>query len=499
MTFLLGLACIVLLTVVVVQIGKVTELANGLRGEEEMQFKTNRRSGMIGMAFLIAFLVFCIATAIYYKNYMLGYGPHESASVHGSSLDRLFAVTLFFTGIVFVLTHILLFWFAYKYHGRAGRKALFLSHDNRLEIIWTIIPAVVMTFLVISGLDAWNDVMADIEEGEDYTEIEATGYQFAWHLRYPGPDGKLGARDYKKINGLNPLGQDWNDVRNLDDIHPSEIVLPVGKKVRVRITARDVLHNFDMPHFRVKMDAVPGMPTYFIFEPQITSEEYRQRLKEYPEYQLPSDPNDPKSDPLWKTFEFELACAELCGSGHYSMRRVVRIVSQEEYDAWLAQQQSYYMSSIRNSSDDPFKGQLLDMEVSMRKQEFDDKLTSARAAETAADRIVRLDYVFFETGSANLTDLSRYELQNVAEAMNKYPEMTIEVAGHTDATGDAAANQSLSEMRSMAVYNYLVNELNVDGSRLAAAGYGSSRPIDSNDTDAGRAKNRRTELQILSL
>ncbi|MBR9920631.1 MAG: OmpA family protein [Bacteroidetes bacterium] len=498
-TFLLGLACIVLLVVVVVQIGKVTELARGLRGEEEMQFALNRRSGLIGMVFMVAFLIFCVASAIYYKNYMLGYGPHISASVHGGSLDKLFSVTLFFTGIVFVLTHIALFWFSYKYHGREGRKALFLSHDNKLEVIWTIIPAVVMTFLVISGLDAWNDVMADIEEGEDYIEVEATGYQFAWHLRYPGPDGVLGPRDYKRINGVNPLGQVWEDPSNHDDLHPAEIVLPVGKQVRVRITARDVLHNFYLPHFRVKMDAVPGMPTYFVFTPETTTTEYRQRLKEYPEYQLPTDPTDPESEPLWKTFNYELACAELCGSGHYSMRRVVRVVSEEEYEEWLAEQSSYYMGSIRNTDEDPLKGQLLDVEIGMRKQEFEDKLALARAAEDAADRIVRLDYVFFETGSANLTDLSRYELQNVAASMEQYPDMTIEVAGHTDNTGDAAANQSLSESRALAVYNYLVNELNVDGSRLTSAGYGSNRPIDSNDTDAGRAKNRRTEFQILTL
>ena len=96
---------------------------------------------------------------------------------------------------------------------------------------------------------------------EEFIEIEACGTQFNWLLRYPGEDGKLGTRDFKMINGVNPLGQDWNDPKNIDDIHPNEIVLPVNKKVRVRITARDVLHNFYLPHFRVKMDAVPGMPT----------------------------------------------------------------------------------------------------------------------------------------------------------------------------------------------------------------------------------------------
>jgi cytochrome c oxidase subunit 2 len=364
MTTLLAIASLLLIIVVMVQVGKVTELANKLRGEEEAEQLSNKRSGQGFFIFMVAFLVFCVGSAIYYKNWMLGYGPHEAASAHGSRLDSLFNVTLFFTGIVFVITQFLLFYFAWKYSGSKGRKALFMPHDNRLEIVWTVIPAVVMTFLVISGLDAWNEVMGDTKEGEEYMEIEATGYQFAWHIRYPGEDGKLGARDYKMINAMNPIGQDWNDQKNWDDLHPSEIVLPVGKKVRVRITSRDVLHNFYLPHFRLKMDAVPGMPTYFVFTPSRTTEEYRQELSKYKEYQAPSDPAVPNSDPLWKVFNYELACAELCGSGHYSMRRIVRIVSEEEYKTWLAEQKSYYLTSVRNTAEDPFNGQSLPGEVS---------------------------------------------------------------------------------------------------------------------------------------
>jgi cytochrome c oxidase subunit 2 len=354
MTALLALACVALIIVVILQIGKITELASNVRGEAATRQLETRRTGNLLLLFMVGFLVFCIASALYYKNWMLGYGPHESASVHGFSLDRLFNITLFFTGIVFVITHILLFWFAYKYQASPNRKAAYISHDNKLEIVWTAIPAIVMTVLVVGGLDAWNEVMADVSEDEDYIEIEATGYQFAWHLRYPGPDGKLGTRDYKMISASNPLGQDWSDVKNHDDFHPDEIVLPVGKKVRVRITARDVLHNFYLPHFRVKMDAVPGMPTYFVFTPSKTTEEYRASLREYPEYSALKDPNDPRSE-LWRTFNFELACAELCGKGHYSMRRLVRIVTEEEYLAWLETQNSYYESTIRNTDADPFK------------------------------------------------------------------------------------------------------------------------------------------------
>ncbi len=460
-----------------------------------MQEIVNRRNGNYSLVFMVVFLVACIISAGYYKNYMLGYGPHESASEHGKTLDSLFNITLFFTAIVFFLTQAALFYYAFKYRGARGRKPLYLPHDNKLEIIWTAIPAVVMTFLVVGGLDAWNDVMADIAPGEDFTEIEGTGYQFAWHLRYPGPDGKLGTRNFKLISGANPLGQDWTDEKNLDDLHPSEVVLPVNKKVRVRITARDVLHNFYLPHFRVKMDAVPGMPTYFIFTPTKTTEEYRQELSNYPEYQVP-DPNDLEKM-RWETFNYELACAELCGTGHYSMRRLVRIVSEEEYKAWLSQQQSYFLSSIRGTEDDPYKNELLDIEVKQRKLEFSDAIQKAIDATDAKEKLLRLNYVYFDAGAAKLTELSRYELDNLAESLNKYPNMTIEVGGHTDNTGDAAQNLTLSSERARAVKDYLVGK-GIAASRLQAVGYGQNQPADTNDTEAGREKNRRTEFKILT-
>ncbi|WP_282783523.1 cytochrome c oxidase subunit II [Phaeodactylibacter xiamenensis] len=373
MTALFVLLCVILIGIIVVQIGKVTELAGKIRGEEEAQERTNRTQAGYSMIFMIVFLLACTVSAIYYKDSMLWYGPNESASAHGSSIDYIFNITLFFTGIVFFITQILLFYFAYKYRARRGSKAEYISHNNRLEVIWTAIPAVVMTFLVVGGLDAWNDVMADVEEGEDYIEIEATGYQFAWHLRYPGPDGKLGARDYKMISATNPLGQVWSDEKNLDDFHPSEIVLPVGKKVRVRITSRDVLHNFYLPHFRVKMDAVPGMPTYFVFTPTTTTEEYRAKLgalndrgePQYPEWHAPLDPEDPEGPTKFEDFNFELACAELCGKGHYAMRRAVRIVSEAEYKNWLSEQQSYYDSTIKGTEDDPFAAETAEEEAEL--------------------------------------------------------------------------------------------------------------------------------------
>jgi len=340
--------------------------------------------------------------------------------------------------------------------------------------------------------------MADTTPEDNAIEIEATGYQFAWNIRYAGPDNAIGTKNYKKISATNALGQDWTDVKNLDDFNADEIVLPVNRKVRVRIISKDVLHNFYLPHFRVKMDAVPGLPTYFVFTPTKTTEEYREELRKYKEYQSPVDPSDPTSAPRWQAFEYELACAELCGKGHYSMRRLVKIVSESEYEAWLKNQKSTYLTTVRNTDEDPFKGQVLDIEVKQRRSDFNSAVEKIISADSLiGKRAIRLDHIQFETGSAKLTPESKYELDNIIELLSTNSTMRIEIDGHTDNTGDATANLSLSNNRAVAVKEYLVNK-GIDGSRLLATGFGQTKPVDSNDTEAGRKNNRRTEFKILS-
>jgi len=325
-------------------------LASAIREDNSEQYETNNLNAAIGMVFMVGFLVLCVVSFIYYIPYILGWGPNTAASKHGPSVDYMFNITLFFTAIVFFACQFFLFYFGWKFRGRKGARAKYWSHDERLEMIWMLIPAVVMTFLVVGGLRAWNEAMADVSDkeviGKDYIEIEATGMQFAWLLRYPGRDNKLGTKHFTKITGTNPLGQDWTDDKNIDDFHPSEIVLPVGKKVRVRINSRDVLHNFYLPQFRVKMDAVPGMPTYFVFTPTVTSDSMRSRYKKYPHWNIPDKKDETKK--RYEVFEYELACAELCGRGHYSMRRVVKIVTEEEYENWHDEQEktSHYLANF---------------------------------------------------------------------------------------------------------------------------------------------------------
>ncbi len=360
MTYFIAFAIVFLLAVVVVQIGKLSELASRIRGEEAVEKASNTTQGIALVVFMVVFLLGSIISAYYYKNDMLGYGPLTSASAHGFELDYLFNITLFFTGIVFVITHILLFWYSYKYRNIGGRKALFFAHDTKLEMVWTVIPAIVMTYLVANGLIAWNNIFPTLTSEDKYLEIEATGYQFAWDIRYPGLDGKLGNKDFRLIDpATNSLGIDWKDEASADDIvlgGTDKIILPKDSTIKVRITAKDVLHNFYLPHFRVKMDAVPGLPTSFIFTPVLTTQEFRQQLSKYPEWQVPADPAEPTGPKKWETFEYELACAELCGKGHYSMRRIVEVVTREEFDTWLAGQKSFYGTNIRGTKADPWAG-----------------------------------------------------------------------------------------------------------------------------------------------
>jgi cytochrome c oxidase subunit II len=498
MTTLIVFASIVLLIVVAVQIGRISELSAKIRGEEAAELESNDFNARFGMFFVVAFLVMCVASAWYYKNYMLGYGPLALASEHGPKIQTLFNVTLFFTGIVFIVTHIALFWFAYKYRGEKGKKVLFIPHDNKLEVIWTVIPAVVMCGLVVGGLLTWNEVMSDVKEGEDVLEIEATGYQFAWEMRYPGADNALGTKYFRNITpGTNDLGIDFNDVKSQDDIVLSsgEIVIPKGKKIRVRITAKDVLHNFYLPHFTVKMDAIPGLPTYFIFTPTKTTEEYRLQLKAYPEYNVPADPKEPNGPKKWEVFNYELACAELCGKGHYSMRRIVKVVNQDEYNKWASEQKPFFTENIEGKVEPNkyswYKG-AVKAEVSAPKE-----FSATAVSEAKVGEVLALNHVNFATGSAVLTPESATELGIVVDAMTKDSKMEVEVSGHTDNAGVPAKNQALSEARAKTVAAFVAAK-GVVATRLKAVGFGDTKPLVANDTPVNKAKNRRTEFKILA-
>lgn len=160
--------------------------------------------------------------------------------------------------------------------------------------------------------------------------IEVVSSQFLWDIRYPGPDAIVGKRNYKLTTAINGLGIDFNDKNSLDDLLADEIVLPVNKPVRFSLASKDVIHSFYMPHFRVQLNTVPGMATYFEFTPTVTTEEMRTKL------------NDPK-------FNYILLCAKICGANHFNMQKNVRVVSEAEYKEWLSQQAPYLTNDLRKA------------------------------------------------------------------------------------------------------------------------------------------------------
>ena len=247
----------------------------------------------------------------------------EAASEHGKSVDQMFTTTFIITCIVFVLTHIALFFFVFKYKFNKKKKAYFYPHNDTLEKYWTIIPAIALSVLVLMGFFIWRGITNVSEEDiAKAIKIDVTAQQFKWNVRYAGADGENGKKNYKLIgslNGLNAIGLDLSDKRNYDDLQVNEIVLPVGKPVRFTISSIDVLHSFYMPHFRVQMNAVPGMPTFFQFTPTITTAEMKEKT------------NDAK-------FEYILLCAKICGGSHYNMKFNVKVVSEKEYQRWLTEQ-----------------------------------------------------------------------------------------------------------------------------------------------------------------
>jgi len=220
-----------------------------------------------------------------------------------------------------------LFWFAYRYQASDKRKAFYFPHNNKLEVLWTAVPAISLTVLVSFGLYYWFKITG--EAPKDAAVVEITGHQFGWEFRYPGKDGQLGRKNFRMTNAAanNPLGQDWSDPLNFDDIHVTELHLVKDKPVKIIINSQDVIHDVGLSHFRLKMDAVPGIPTTIWFTPKYTTEEYKKVTK---------NPN----------FVYELSCDQMCGRGHYGMRGVIIVETQEEYDKWMATQKPQYWAAF---------------------------------------------------------------------------------------------------------------------------------------------------------
>jgi cytochrome c oxidase subunit II len=303
------------------QIAKASEYVAVLRGEDKVRKQTNK----INAFMLLAFLVFGLIGVYYCNERLKGKILGESASVQGVFIDRMMWITLAMTGFVFLITQIALFWFAYKYQGSDTRKPYYYPHNNKLEVIWTVIPAIALTVLVGFGLFYWFKITGDAPKGA--MEVEVTGKQFGWEFRYPGKDGIFGKKYFKKVDAANnnPAGQLWDDPANYDDIFlEQEMHLVVNKPVRLIIGSKDVIHDVGLAHFRLKMDAVPGTPTTMWFTPRFTTKQMQEKT---------GNPN----------FVYEISCDQLCGKGHWSMRGVIVVETQEEFDQWIASKKPQYL------------------------------------------------------------------------------------------------------------------------------------------------------------
>ncbi|MCB0476919.1 MAG: cytochrome c oxidase subunit II [Crocinitomicaceae bacterium] len=376
------LIVIVLGIVAISQLARVYELAAKLRGkkEEDISESDNRLNARLMFLFMVVFF----ASVIYFMNeYGKGLQP-EAASEHGVYQDWLMGLNMAIILIVFFITNFLLFFFASKYYKRKGSKAYFFPHDNKLELIWTVVPSIVLAVIIILGLKTWNDVTsAPSDEAE---RVELYSKQFSWTARYSGADNVLGDFNYKLVNDdvNNPLGivtratmenqvvylkakiadekaklnsdslifadeveykmhkkverlsrvvrrleeelashNDSLDIAALDDkIVRGDLHLKVNQEYEFQFRAEDVIHSAYFPHFRAQMNTVPGMKTRFKFKPTITTKEMRERLGD-------------------DDFSYVLFCNKICGASHSNMYMLIQVDDEATYDTWLSEQPTF--------------------------------------------------------------------------------------------------------------------------------------------------------------
>jgi cytochrome c oxidase subunit 2 len=234
------------------------------------------------------------------------------ASAQSSMFDHEFRVALWVLGGMFIAGHLILAYVLSKTPREVGSSS---RGSWRLEITWTIAIAAIFFWLNISGEHLWSSMtMPEKQRGQIHLEV--TGAQFQWYFRYPGADGVFGRTDLQKFarpDEGNPLGIDPSDQAGRDDIVSTSMIVPVGNMVQLQLRAQDVVHSLFIPAMRLKQDTVPGMDIHSHFTPT-------------------------------KTGVYEIACAELCGIGHYRMRALVRVVTEEEFGKWIKAQEAAAVS-----------------------------------------------------------------------------------------------------------------------------------------------------------
>ena len=377
------LLVLVLAIIAIAQLTKVYDLSRSLRNtrEEEITAADNRLNANAWIVWMIAFFAGTIYLYVKYGDYL-----PESASEHGVAVDKLMSVNIWMITIVFFIVNYFLFTFANKYRFNPARRAKFFAHDNRLEMIWTLVPGVTMAFIIVYGLITWNNMTG--AASPEAMQIELYSKQFDWTARYPGENKVFGAADFNLIGTTNGLGlvteegvaaklaeidhnitetekaiangvaegtmpdsykeslEDQlyklkrhkqrildlkeNELNGIsqwkagadDKLVKGEFHIPVGQEIEFVFRSQDVIHSAYMPHFRAQMNTVPGVPTRFKMKPTITTAEMRQKLG-----------ND--------KFDYILLCNKVCGAAHFNMKMTVVVDTPEDYAAWLAEQKTF--------------------------------------------------------------------------------------------------------------------------------------------------------------
>ncbi|HTZ94772.1 MAG TPA: cytochrome c oxidase subunit II [Terriglobales bacterium] len=234
--------------------------------------------------------------------------PHGVAAA-APWIDHQFTLTYVIMGIVFVAAQGALGYLVWKYRDDGSKRAVDYSHGNTtLELLWTTLTAILFIGLNLMGSHVWASERFEPAHA-DAVPVEVTGMQFAWYFRYPGPDGTFAKTEPKLMDpsagNEAALGLDTSDPSAKDDVVTGTMYLPVNREVALTLRSVDVIHSFFVPSFRFKQDAVPGLAIHMHFTPT-------------------------------EIGDYEIACAELCGLGHYKMHGMVHVVSQDDFDKWLA-------------------------------------------------------------------------------------------------------------------------------------------------------------------
>ncbi|MBF8151178.1 cytochrome c oxidase subunit II [Winogradskyella sp. F6397] len=347
MTALLTIIIVLFVAVALWQMVKIFDLAQvGTTNTQIADDQDNKINAYLMMGFLVFIYVMTILCFWFIGDLPL---MSNAASEHGQGIDNLMIISMVVIFIVQTITQFLLHYFAYKYRGEKGKKALFYADNNTLEFIWTVIPVIVLAGLIIYGLFTWNDIM-NVDEDEDPMVIELYAQQFKWTARYSGNDNVLGKANVRliDINRANVLGIDEDDPNAQDDVIVSELHLPVGQQVVFKMRSQDVLHSAYMPHFRAQMNCVPGMVTQFAFTPTVTTEEMRQNPDIIEKVKNINDLRkervveiEESGQELLYEFDYLLLCNKICGKSHYNMQMKIIVETQEEFDAWMKEQKTF--------------------------------------------------------------------------------------------------------------------------------------------------------------